>query len=77
MTKKKEDIPFETKKDLVLAIANPDMPAETIIDKFLKKDMTAERRKILADSIEAMRSEHADKLSMLRKHTDENGNYKP
>ena len=73
---KKSDIPFETKKDVILAIADPDMAVDDIIDKFFKKDLNESQRKKLAGHIEQMRVEHADKLKQLHEHTDENGNYK-
>lgn len=76
MAKKKDNIPFETKKDVILAIADPNMTVDDIIDKFLKKDLNENQRKELAWHIEQMRVEHADKLAMIREHTDENGNYK-
>lgn len=72
----KGGIPFETKKEVILAIADPNMPVEDIINKFFKKDMDAETRDKVKYHIEKVRVEYADKLQRLREHTDENGNYK-
>ena len=79
MVKEEEEkggVPFETKKEVILAIADPNMPVDAIIDKFFKKDMDAKQRKMVADHIEMIRRDHADKLAKVREHTDENGNYK-
>lgn len=72
----KDGVPFDRKKEVVLAIADPDMPVDDIIEKFFKKDMTDEQRKMVSDHIAKVRVEQADKLQRLREHTDENGNYK-
>lgn len=69
-------VPFDRKKEVILAIADPDMPVDDIIEKFFKKDMTDEQRKMVSDHIAKVRVEQADKLQRLREHTDENGNYK-
>ena len=61
---------------VVLAIADPDMSEDDIIDKFFKKDMTDEQRKMVADQIAKLRVENADRLQRLHEHTDGNGNYK-
>lgn len=71
-----DEISFESKKDVILSIADPNMSVDDIIDKFFKKDLNDEQRKKLAEYIEQMRVEHADKLKQVREHTDENGNYK-
>jgi hypothetical protein len=73
---KKGDIPFETKKDVILAIADPNMAVDDIIDKFFKKDLNENQRKEMAGHIEQMRVEYADKLAKVHEHADENGNYK-
>ena len=72
----KNGISFDRKKEVILAIADPDMPVDEIIEKFFKKDMTDEQRKMVSDHIAKVRVEQADKLQRLREHTDENGNYK-
>ena len=75
----KEDeggVPFDRKKEVILAIADPDMPVDDIIEKFFKKDMTDEQRKMVSDHIAKVRVVQADKLQRLHEHTDENGNYK-
>lgn len=69
-------VPFDRKKEVILAIADPDMPVDDIIEKFFKKDMTDEQRKMVSDHIAKVRVVQADKLQRLREHTDENGNYK-
>jgi len=69
---KKGDIPFETKKDVILAIADPNMAVDDIIDKFFKKDLNENQRKKIAEHIEQMRVEHADKLAKVHELTDEN-----
>lgn len=69
-------VSFDRKKEVILAIADPDMPVDDIIEKFFKKDMTDEQRKMVSDHIAKIRVEQADKLQRLREHTDENGNYK-
>ena len=69
-------VSFDRKKEVILAIADPDMPVDDIIEKFFKKDMTDEQRKMVSDHIAKVRVEQADKLQRLREHTDENGNYK-
>jgi hypothetical protein len=69
-------VPFDRKKEVILAIADPDMPMDEIIEKFFKKDMTDEERKMVSDHIAKVRVVQADKLQRLREHTDENGNYK-
>lgn len=69
-------VSFDRKKEVILAIADPDMPVDDIIEKFFKKDMTDEQRKMVSDNIAKFRVEQADKLQRLREHTDENGNYK-
>ena len=71
-----DGVPFDRKKEVILAIADPDMPVNDIIEKFFKKDMTDEQRKMVSDHIAKVRVEQADKLQRLREHTDENGNYK-
>ena len=84
MTKKKaapgtglKDVPFETKKEIILAIANPDMSIDDIIKEHFKSDITEKQRKQIAQAIQQMRDEHADRLKAVFDHTDENGNYKP
>ena len=75
----KEDeggVSFDRKKEVILAIADPDMPVDDIIEKFFMKDMTDEQRKMVSDHIAKVRVEQADKLQRLREHTDENGNHK-
>ena len=69
-------VSFDRKKEVILAIADPDMPVDEIIEKFFKKDMTDEQRKMVSDHIAKVRVVQADKLQRLREHTDENGNYK-
>ena len=71
-----DGVPFDRKKEVILAIADPDMSVDDIIEKFFKKDMTDEQRKMVSDHIAKVRVEQADKLQRLREHTDENGNYK-
>ena len=71
-----DGVPFDRKKEVILAIADPDMPVDDIIEKFFKKDMTDEQRKMVSDHIAKVRVVQADKLQRLREHTDENGNYK-
>ena len=72
----KSGVSFETKKEVILAIADPNMPVDEIIEKYFKKDMTDEQRKMVAGHIAKVRVEEADKLQRIREHTDENGNYK-
>lgn len=72
----KKVISDDMKKDLILAVADPDMSVEEIVDKFFKKDLTDEQRKMVSDHIAKMRVEHADRLKRVHEHTDENGNYK-
>lgn len=72
----KKVIMDDTKKDLILAMADPDVSVEEIIRKFFKKDLDDERRQMVADHIAKMRVEHADRLKRIHEHTDENGNYK-
>ena len=72
----KSGVSFETKKEVILAIADPNMPVEDIINKYFKKDLDDDTRNMVKNHIEKMRVEHADKLQRVREHTDENGNYK-
>lgn len=69
-------VSFDRKKEVILAIVDPDMPVDDIIEKFFKKDMTDEQLKMVSDHIAKVRVEQADKLQRLREHTDENWNYK-
>ena len=64
--KEKGGVPFETKKEVILAIADPNMPVDDIIDKFFKKDMADEQRKLVANHIKKVRREQADKLAKVR-----------
>lgn len=73
----KDGIPFEMKKKLIVAIADPANTPEEILARFFKKDISDEKRQKLLDSIAMMRRDHADKLKKVFDHTDENGNYKP
>ena len=66
----------DTKKDLILAVADPDVTVDEIVDRFFKKDLTDEQRQKVADHIAKMRVEHADRLKRVHEHVDENGNYK-
>ena len=61
-----EDEKMKMKREVILAIADPNMTVDAIIDKFFKKDLTDELRKMLADRIEKMRREQADKLAKVR-----------
>ena len=72
----KKVIMDDTKKDLILAMADPDVSVEEIIRKFFKKDLDDEQRQMVADHIAKMRVEHADRLKRIHEHTDEDGNYK-
>jgi hypothetical protein len=64
--KEEDGISFDRKKDVVLAIADPDMSVDDIIDKFFQKDMTGEQRKMVADHIAKVRVEKADQLQIVR-----------
>ena len=56
----------QTKKELMLAIADPDVTVDDIIARFFKKDMTANERQMVVDHINKVRREHADKLAKVR-----------
>jgi hypothetical protein len=84
MTKKKanlgtefQEVPFETKKEIILAIANPDKSIDDIIKEHFKSDITDKEREQIAQAIQMMRDEHGERLKAVFDHTDENGNYKP
>ena len=62
----KGGVSHKTKEEVILAIADPEMTVDAIIDKFFKNDMTAEQRKMVADHIEKVRHEQADKLAKVR-----------
>ena len=68
---KKGGVPFELKKEVVLAIADPDMPVEEIIGKFFKKDITDEDRKRVADHIAKARIDNAAELQRVRELSKE------
>ena len=72
-----QEVPFETKKEIILAIANPDMSIDDIIKEHFKSDITNKQREQIAQAIQQMRDEHAERLKAVFDHTDENGNYKP
>ena len=69
----KGGVSFDRKKEVILAIADPDMSVDDIIGKFFKKDMADEQRKMVADHIAKIRVEQADRLQRLRELTDEDG----
>lgn len=73
----KDGVPFETKKRLIQAIADPAKTPEEILAQFFGKDISDKKRQQVLDTIAQMRSEHADKLKHVHDHTDENGNWKP
>ena len=68
----KVSVPFDRRRDVIIAIADPSMSADDIIGKYFKKDMTDEQRKRVADHIEKVRAEHAE--SLRRIHEDYRGN---
>lgn len=72
----KDGVPFETKKELILAIADPSKTPEEIVAQFFNKEISDKKRQQILDCIDTMRRDHADKLKQVRDHTDENGNYK-
>lgn len=69
--KKNGGVSFDRKKEIILAIADPDMSVDDIIGKFFKKDMTDEQRKMVADHIAKVRVEQADRLQRIREHANE------
>lgn len=66
----KDGVTFETRKDLILAIADPDMPVDEIIDRFFIKDMDGKTRQKVASHISEMRIKHADKLREVRERAE-------
>jgi hypothetical protein len=68
----KVSVPFDRRRDVIIAIADLSMSADDIIGKYFKKDMTDEQRKRVADHIEKVRVEHAE--SLRRIHEDYRGN---
>ena len=72
-----QEVPFETKKEIILAIANPDKSIDDIIKEYFKSDITDKEREQIAQAIQMMRDKHGERLKAVFDHTDENGNYKP
>ena len=62
----KDGVSRQTKNELMLAIADPDVTVDDIIARFFKKDMTADERQMVVDHINKVRREHADKLAKVR-----------
>ena len=72
----KDGVPFETKKELIIAIADPAKTPEEILAKFFSKDISDKKRQQVLETIETLRRDQADTLKQIFDHTDENGNYK-
>lgn len=57
----------ETRRELLLAIADPDMKVEDIVGRFFRKDLPEKARRGVEKYIANMRRDHAAELKMFRK----------
>lgn len=55
----------KTKEKLIFALADPDMTADDIIDRFFKEGLSAEERQEIVGYIEKTRREKADELAKV------------
>lgn len=67
---KKKEIPFSTKEAFILAVADPEQSPEDIVEKFCKKDMSEELRKLVVKEITKLRKNRAEDLRALRELHD-------
>lgn len=58
-------VPYETKKEIILAIADKNLSADDIISKFFLPDISDDLRKNIAASIDKMRITHSDRLRRI------------
>ena len=56
-----QEVPFETKKEFILAISNPDKSIDDIIKEHFKSDITDKEREQIAQAIQMMRDEHGER----------------